>query len=51
MFIFETERERERENEWERGREGGRQRIQSRLHANSREPDVGLKLTTCEIMT
>ena len=38
---------REREREAERGR----QRIQSGLCADSREPDVGLKLMNCEIMT
>ena len=27
------------------------QRIPSRLHAVSAEPDMGLKLTNCEIMT
>ena len=40
MFIyFERERERERE------------RIPSRLCTNSVEPDTGLDLTNCEIMT
>ena len=29
----------------------GRQRIPSRLHAVSAEPDEGLKLMNCEIMT
>ena len=37
----ETERERERE----------RERIPSRLCTVSTEPDVGLELTDCEIMT
>ena len=37
---------------WESGRtEGEGQRIQSGLCADSKEPDVGLKLTNCEIMT
>ena len=56
MFIyFERERERERvrerdrEKEW--GWERGRLRIPSRLGAVSAEPNVGLKLTNCEIMT
>ena len=40
MFIL---RERERERE--------RERIPSRLHTVSTEPDVGLGLTNCEIMT
>ena len=31
--------------------EGQRERILSRLHAASAEPDAGLKLTNCEIMT
>ena len=33
------------------GRERGRQRIQSGLHTVGAEPEVGLKLTNCEIMT
>ena len=49
------ERERERKRERERvsrgGAERGRERIQSRLHAVSSEPNVGLDLTNCEIMT
>ena len=48
MFIF--EREREREHEWERGREE-RETEDLRLCADSKEPDAGLKLTNCEIMT
>ena len=32
-------------------RERGRERIQSRFHAVSAEPDVGLDLTNPEIMT
>ena len=34
-----------------RGRERGRERILSRFHAISAEPDVGLNPTNCEIMT
>ena len=45
MSRGEAERERERE----RGREGGR--IPSRLCAVSTEPDAGLELTNCEIVT
>ena len=41
----------EREKEWKRGRETGRQRILSRLRADSREPDAELELTNREIMT
>ena len=47
-FIF---REREREHEQRRGREKGRKEIPRRLHAVSAEPNVGLELTNCEIMT
>ena len=47
LFIF----ERECVCEQGRGRERGRQRIQSRLCADSNEPDVGLRLTNREIMT
>ena len=49
MFIF--ERERERENKKGRGRErqGERERIPSKLHPVSAEPDAGLDLTNCEI--
>ena len=50
MFIFETERqsmsggeaERKGDTEFEAG---------SRLQAISTEPDAGLELTSCEIMT
>ena len=42
---------RERDCEQGRGRKRGRQRIQSRLCTDSREPDLGLEPTTCEIMT
>ena len=34
-----------------RGREREGQRIQSRLCSDSTEPDVGLELTNCEIVT
>ena len=48
------EREREREGDGEReresGREGGRERISSRLHAVGVEPDAGLELMNHEIM-
>ena len=37
--------------EQERGRESGGERIPSRLLADSTEPDAGLKLMKCEIMT
>ena len=47
MFIFERERERDRRG----GAERGRQRIHSRFCADSRKPDEGLELTSCEIMT
>ena len=40
-----------REREWGRGRERGRERIPSRFHAVSAEPNVGLELTNREIMT
>ena len=44
-------RDRERENEQGRGRERERERIPTRLLIISTEPDVGLELTNCEIMT
>ena len=50
-ILFLTERERERERRRGRERERGRQRIWSRLHADSREPDLWLELTNHEIMT
>ena len=52
MFVyFETERESvcARAQKGQRGQ--GREKIPSRLHTASAEPDVGLKLTNCEIMT
>ena len=49
MFIyFERDREKQRMNGG-RGRE--RERIPSRVHAVCTEPDAGLELTNCEIMT
>ena len=42
LFIFERDGE---------CKERGRQRIRNRLHADSSEPDAGLELTNCEIMT
>ena len=43
------------EREKERGRQGGTERegerLPSRLRADSTEPDVGLRLTNCEITT
>ena len=49
--MRERERERERERRWGRGRERGKGRIPSRLCSQSAEPDAGLKLTNCEILT
>ena len=60
LLIFERERERERErgsacthrHVESRGRaETGRQIIPSSLHAVNAEPDVGLELTNCELVT
>ena len=58
VCLFLTERERETEHERGRGRERGGHRIRSRLwalsselRAVSTEPDAGLELTDCEIMT
>ena len=48
LFIL---REKEREREQGRGRHRGRERIPSRLYTVSTEPDVGLTLTNCELMT
>ena len=58
MFIY-SEREREKEREREREREGlsgewaerGDKESQAGSAAVSTEPDVGLELTNCEIMT
>ena len=44
--LFILERERETEHEQGRGREGGRHRI-----SVSTEPDSGLELTDCDIVT
>ena len=44
-----AERERERKRERERERET--ERILNRLHTVSTEPDAGLGLRNCEIMT
>ena len=47
-------RERDRQTDREKvggGAERGRQQIPNRLHAVSAEPDVGLDLTNCKIMT
>ena len=41
----------EKESKQGKGRERGRERIPSRLHAVSTEPDAGLKLMNCEIIT
>ena len=46
MFVYF-----EREHEQGRGSEKGRERIPSRLCAASTEPDIGLELKNCEIMT
>ena len=49
------ERERERGRGEEQGEEGQRERegerIPSRLHTVTAEPDVGLETTNCEIIT
>ena len=50
-ILFYFLRERETACEWGRGRERGRQRIPTRLHAVSTEPDAGLEPMSCEIMT
>ena len=48
LFIFERESKQVRERE----REGDTElKMGSRLHAVSTEPDGGLELTNCEIMT
>ena len=51
FFLTEGEREREREFKWGRDREKGRERIPSRVHAVSMEPDAGLNPMNREIMT
>ena len=47
--VGEGQRQRERERERERDTERGR--IPRGLHAVSTEPDAGLQLTNCEIVT
>ena len=42
VYLF---RERQRKREWEEGRERRRQRIPSRLHAASTDPNTGLELS------
>ena len=50
MFVFETERDKARAGEGQR--EGDTEsEAGSRLSAISTEPDTGLELTSCEIMT
>ena len=49
MFVF--ERERERECTWGKGRDRGQQRIPGWLCTDNSEPDEGLKLMNCDIMT
>ena len=54
MLIFEIERERQRQSVGGAGadREGDTEsEAGSRLRAVSTEPDAGLELTNCEIMT
>ena len=55
-FIFERDRDRVRAGEGQREREREREthtesEAGSKLQAVSTEPDVGLELTNCEIMT
>ena len=50
-MYFDRERERERVHKQGRDRESGKEKIPSRLHAVSTEPNVGLDLTNREIMT
>ena len=47
VYFF-MKRERERASEWGKGRQRGRERSPSRLHAVSTEPHVGLDLTNRE---
>ena len=52
MFIYvERESERGRKKVSRGGAERGRERIPSRLHAVSAEPDLGLEPMNCESMT
>lgn len=48
LFVL-KERETERENKWGRG--GEEQRQSRKASILSTEPDVGLRLTDCDIMT
>ena len=50
-FERETETETERQSISGRRTERGRERIPSRLCTDSAEPNVGLELKNCEIMT
>ena len=50
FIYFERERERERERAGS-DRKRGREKIPSRLHTVSLEPDMGPKSMNCEIMT
>ena len=53
-LFWERERERERESEpeWGRGEtEREREKIPSRLYTVSTQPDTGLELTNCEMVT
>ena len=53
LFIFERERERETEHKQREGQREGDTESEggSRLRAVSTEPNVGLELTNCEIVT
>ena len=52
LFIyFERERQRQRERVGEGQREKERERIPSRFFTVSTEPDAGLELKNCEVMT
>ena len=50
FYLFNFDRERESTHSCGRGRERRRERISSRLHTVSTEPDAGLKLINHEIM-
>ena len=51
IFFYLFFKERDTESMRGRGAERGRQRIPSNLCAISTEPDAGLRLTNCEIVT
>ena len=51
IFLFKMLIFFERVQVGEGQRAGGRERIRSRLCTDSREPDAGLELMNCEIMT